>query len=454
MSETAIESATGMARVQHRWRLAVLLAIVAGGLLWGGWKWWEVRLYRRAMAEIEEDVEAGRNALAARNLVALLAWRPGSDQAAYLLGTCERARGLTEAASEAWARVPPGSSFAVQAIQGRMELQIERGRLADAEQLVKDAMVDPRSDAAGLRLLLGPAYCLQGRVEEAERCIEASWDHLAETGQGATEAAISLIRLHIELQRTGTAVEAVRTFLDQAAGSAPEDERILLGKANLAIRTGSYDDAARWLDACLRRRPDDVPVWRARLNWAMVTGRVAEARAAMEHLPAAESTPAQVQKLAAWFAAQRGDAASERTALERLITVDPTDFTALDRLAELAVQDDQPDRAIELRRKKTEIDLHKARYQKLYERYQPRRDAAEMARLAEQLGRRFEARAFLTVAVAVDPERDDLRRDLARLNQRTGTIDEPGRTLADVLAPELGDHRTASGQSTREPLTP
>ncbi|MFI5454438.1 MAG: tetratricopeptide repeat protein [Isosphaerales bacterium] len=449
----AIESETGIVLFQHRWRLAVLLAIVALGLLWGGWKWWELRRYRRAMAEIEEDLGAGRNALAARNLGALLAWRPGSDEAAYFLGMCERARGRTEAAAEAWARIPPGSLFASPAIEGRITLQIERGRLADAEQLIKNAMADPRSDASGLSLLLGPVYCLQGRVEEAERVIEASWDHLAATGQGATEAAITLVRLHIELQRTGTPVEAVRTFLDQAARSAPDDERVWLGKANLAIRTGSYDEAARWLAACLRGRPDDVPVWRARLNWAMATGRVAEARLAMKHLPAAESTPAQVQKLAAWFAAQRGDAASERRSLERLITVDPTDFTALDRLAELAVKDDQPDRAVELRRKKTEIDRLEARYQELYGRYQPRRDAAEMARLAEQLGRRFEARAFLTVPALIVPERDDRRRDLARLNLRTDAIEEPGRTLADVLAPELGDDRNPAGQSTPEPVT-
>jgi len=444
MPGLAIKAETGMARVQHRWTLVLLLAIVAPGLLWGGWKWSEVRRYRRAMSEIEEDVEAGRNALAARNLVALLAWNPGSDEAAYLLGMCEKARGRSEAASEAWARVPPGSSFAPRAIQGRMELEIERGRLAVAEQLIKDAMLDPRGDASGLGLLLGPVYCLQGRSEEAERFIEARWNHLAGTGQGASETAINLVRLQIEQQRTSTPVDAVRSFLDQAARSAAEDERIWLAKANLAIRAGSYDEAARWLDACLRRRIDDVPVWRARLNWATATGRVVEAREAMEHLPAAESTPAQVQKLAAWFAAQRGQAASERRALERLITADPADFTALDRLAELAVKDGQPERAVELRRKKIEIDRLQARYLKLHERYQPRRDAAEMARLAEQLGRRFEAKAFLTVAVAVNPDRTDLRSDLSRLDQRTDTIEVPGRTLADVLATELGVNQEPS----------
>ena len=40
-----------------------------------------------------------------------------------------------------------------------------------------------------------------------------------------------------------------------------------------------------------------------------------------------------------------------------------------------------------------------------------------MARLAEQLGRRFEARVFLTLAISEDPDREDLRHDLERLGR-------------------------------------
>ncbi len=61
-----------------------------------------------------------------------------------------------------------------------------------------------------------------------------------------------------------------------------------------------------------------------------------------------------------------------------------------------------------------------------------------MAQLATQLGQEFEARAFLTIAVAVDPDRSDLRNELARLSRQPGSIARSGRTLAQVLAPELG----------------
>jgi tetratricopeptide (TPR) repeat protein len=317
-----------------------------------------------------------------------------------------------------------------------MELLIEAGRLAEAEQLIQRAREDPRSDGPGLDLLLGPVSSLAGRVVDAERAVEASWDRLHGMGQGASSAAMNLVRLHLELQGKPVPVEAARSFLDQSERLAPQDDRVWLGKANLAIRVGAYEEAARWLGACLRRRPEDVPVWRARLNWAVATNRVSDAQEALEHLPAQESTPAQVHRLTAWMAARRGDRAGERRALERLVAVDPADLTAWDRLAERAEQEGQPARAAELRGQKAEIDRFTARYQKLSRRNQPARDAVELARLAERLGRWFEARAFLTVATAVDPDRDDLRRDLARLNARARarTRDRTPRTLAEVLA--------------------
>jgi len=335
-----------------------------------------------------------------------------------------------------------------------VRIEMERGRFADAEQIIREALEDPRINGSSLPILLGPFYCQQGRLEETLRMIESRWEALNQAGEGTSEPAINLVRAHIDLRRSPVPIEAVGSALDQAARMAPEDDRVWLGKANLAIRAGSCDEAARWIDACLRRRPEDGPVWRARLDWAVATNRVAEAKEALKHLPAEVSTPAQIHKLAAWFAAQRGDFESERRALERLIAADPADIVALDRLAELAVKNGQPNRAAGLRREKTEIERLTARYQRLHVRHQPSRGAAEMARLAEQLGQRFEAKAFLTLAVAIDPDRDDLRRDLDRLNQRADTIEGPGRTLADLLAPELGEDQEPSAQLTPGPVNP
>jgi enediyne biosynthesis protein E4 len=249
------------------------------------------------------------------------------------------------------------------------------------------------------------------------------------------------VRLHIELTLKATPVETTSAFLDQAARLAPNDDRVWLGRANLAIRTGAYDEAQRWLDACLRRRPEDVPVWRARLSLGVATNRADVVKQAMTHLPAAESIPAQVHRLKAWLAANRGDDATERRELERLLDCDPADSRALDRLAQLTAKDGQPAQAAALLGKKVEIGRLRARFAKLHDRKQPTRDAVEMAHLAEQLGRRFEARVFLTLASSEDPDRKDLRHDLQRLSSRPAMIAEHGRTLDEVLADEPHDER-------------
>ena len=441
-AEMAVESrATGTGR-RARGRLVLLLAVVAGALICGGWKRRELRRHRLALAEIKQEIQAGRYGHAMRKLETLSAWKPDSDEAAYLLGVCEKARGQAQAAFQAWERIPPGSPFAARAFQGRMELLLARGRLADAETLITQAMSDPRIDGSGLRLFLGLVYSLQGRIDEGERLIEASWDRLNDAGEGASDQAILLVRLHIQLRRETPPVEAVRSFLDRVTRAAPDDDRGWLGKAKLAIRVGSYDEAARWLEACLRRRPDDIPVWRARLDWAMATQRVADVRQALGHLSVEESSSAAVERLKAWLAAHCGDLELEQRALVRLIAVDPTDIAAVDRLVAIAEKRGNADHAGELRRRKTEIERLQGRYEKIDRRNQTIRDAGEMAKLAERLGRRFEAKVLLTIAIATEPKQHHVREQLVGSSEDDSSIHAPAGTLANVLAKELdaADH--------------
>jgi predicted Zn-dependent protease len=434
-------------RSARRWGRAIRLAAATVLLLagWGAWRLWEVRRHRRGLAEARAEMQAGRYGHAARTLLDLAAGGPGRDEAEYLLGVCEKARGHDPAATEAWARVPPDSPFAARAIQGLMELEIQRGRLSDAERLVERALDDPRIDAAALRIFLGMIYSLEGRVEDGERLVESTWRRLDHAGLGASERAIQLARLHVALRQEAASIDSIRSYLDHAARMEPDDDRVRLGRDNLAIRTGAFDEAARWLDDCLRSRPDDLAVWRARLDWAVASGRVDEARAAMARLPASEATESQIRRLAAWLAARRGDARAEKQALERLLAVAPADRAALDRLAGLAREQREPGRAAVWEHRKAEVEALQSRFQELYRRNQPLRDAAELARIAGRLGRSFEARAFLTVAVAADPDRADLRAELDLFNrsdrQRDAAAAEPGRSLAEVLESELAaDH--------------
>jgi enediyne biosynthesis protein E4 len=386
------------------WWLVLALFIVAG-LVWAGWAWWSARRYRNAMAEINAAMTAGRFGLAARNLDQILAWKPVSDEAAYVLGLCEQARGRSREATAAWARISAGSDFTQRGILARLRLIHDTGRLAAAEKLILDAAGDPRNDATDLLVLLVPVYSQIGRSDEAEGLIEARWEHLKAMGRATPEQSIKLVRVHMDLTWKALSVESLRVYLDQVGRMAPDDDRIWLGRANLAIQTGANDDAKRWLDACRRRRPDDAAVWRATLDWGVATDQIKVVQEARKHLPTIESSPADVHRLAAWLCSRNGNVECERRELEGLLAAAPADLTAMNRLAQLAEKSGQPARVAELETRKAELDQLRTRYVKLYERTQHMRDAEEMAHLADRLGRNFEARVFRTLAAAQGPER-------------------------------------------------
>ena len=140
----------------------------------------------------------------------------------------------------------------------------------------------------------------------------------------------------------------------------------------------------------------------------MATNQSDVVQQALKQIPAGESTPAEVHRVAAWLCARRGDHASERVQLERLVTVDPADLAALTGSPGLR---NMPARKLAIdyrRKKKEEIERLLARYLKLFDRNQPIRDAEEMAKIAEKLGRKFEARELPDGGNAEDPESADL----------------------------------------------
>ena len=189
-----------MSQGARRWRSALLFALVAAGLLWEVWKWSEVLRYRQTMARVEAEMEKGLLSLAAKDLAELLAGNPGSDEVAFLLGSCEKGRGRTRAAADAWAKVSPDSAFAFRALESRVELEFEQGRLTEAEQLIMRTREGPRIVDPDPTILLGSIYCRQGRVEEAKQLIEALWRRHNDSGAAASETAINQLRLYVQLQ--------------------------------------------------------------------------------------------------------------------------------------------------------------------------------------------------------------------------------------------------------------
>jgi enediyne biosynthesis protein E4 len=392
-------------RYVSRWRLITLLTLAGAALFCGGWKWAELRYYRRTLARAEDEIDSGLYTLATQDLAELLARYPGSDELLFLLGTCEKARGRADSAAAAWAKIPWSSPYGFRALEARVRLDIEHGRLSAAEQRIIQARGNPELTGPDPDILLGPLYCLEGRFGEAMQLLETLWNRQEKAGNAASETAVKHLRLYIQLQVAPTPDETIRTTLDRAGQVSPDDDRIWLWKAKLAIRTHAYEEAGRWIDRCLKQRPDDPLVWQSRLDWAIATHQAALAQEAMEHLPAATLSLLQNETLAAWFAVERGDTAAEQTALERLIARDPTDLAATDRLIAILIKNGRKDLAARYRRRKDAIAQLQSRYRLLFTRNQPRRDGAEMARLAKELGRSFEARAFQTLAQALAPGR-------------------------------------------------
>jgi enediyne biosynthesis protein E4 len=393
--------------------------LVGAGIFIGGWILWTELRYKQAILEVEDQIAKGRYSAACRNLEALLAQKADVNGGLlYQLGFCELARGHIEATEKAWTSIEPGTEFTERAIRGRALLLQNEGKIAEAERLVIEAANDRRNDRTSLMVLLVPIMIDLGRQDEATELIEDRWANLNARGRGALDPALKLLLQHVELTTGVMAIDEVRSLLDEAAKLAPDDDRVWLGRANLAIRTGDVKDAERWLNECEKKRPDDRAVWRARLEWAMATDRVDAVERTMTRMPDVAPLSTDRHRINAWLAGQRGDFAKERSELELLLAADPGDLSAFDRLIDLHKKGGQPALAAEVSQKKIAVRELLGRYLMLHGRMQPIRDAEELARIAEQLGRRFEARGFLTIAVFQEPGRKDLREKLRTFDSR------------------------------------
>jgi hypothetical protein len=413
--------------------LAVGGLLIVGGLAWGLRSWWS----RRVLEAASRDYAAGRYAVARGRLATLETFWPEQAEVALLLGLCERAAGRTDAALAAWSRVPPGSALADQAAQLRAETAQDQGRLAVAEEVLVAALRRGGRHAIELRHSLSQLLGKEGRFDEVRALIEQNWSALCQRDGPASPYAIDSLRSHLSLDLESYAIGKLEAALDEAARRAPDDDRVRLGQAILAARSGRFDAAARGIDACLESRPGDPVVWRASLDLAMAADQPERADRALAHLNEDQVSPDFLLRLRAWLAAHGDDPAAERAAVEALLAYSPGDAAALERLAVLEIRAGRTDRAAAWRARKAALDRARREYSHRL-RHDFQAEAAELARLAETLGRRFEARAFWTMLLATQPNHDEARAAMARL----GTSEPaPGRPQPRPLTALLADRR-------------
>ena len=276
----------------------------------------------------------------------------------------------------------------------RRTLAGDLGRFSDAEAVLAATLDHVGPNSPDFRYLLNQLLYWEGRFDEMRRRLQDGWST-------SPDKAGDLRDLWL-IDSAVVMVDPIRAAVEDAARKAPDDDRVWLAHANLALLSGQPDQAHRWLDDCLGRRPDDPVVWRT----APLGARRRFPRRgppALAHLPADRFTRNEALTLGAWFAARERRDDRERTALEQLIEQVPGDTQALERLAVLANESGQSSRAADLRRRKAEIDRVKERYFRLLEPAQHHHAVHRTRRPGRDAGRGFEARGWWFLASRYQP---------------------------------------------------
>ncbi len=384
------------------------------------------RQFRTELREAQLDMRA-RRADRARTRLSQMAKRwPGRGDIEYWLGASVMVLGDTDGALAAWARVPEHAPEARAAALASGRLALENFRYGLAEKHLNRAIAGGGDFADEARRLLGRLQWVLGRHDDYRRSLYRQ----IERTNDPTENLQTLWNI----DNVAYPVEGMRQALEKAKKAGPDDDRVWLALADLATRDGRIDDAGAWLKRCEQARPDDLSVWEARLEWAEAAVRPDELLRAANHLPASRFSRPRVLWLQAWLAARAGDLQAEQSALESLLELEPADAAAVDRLSVLAAQNgDKPRRSV-LRGRKAAIDAARERYRKLINTSDLTPILTDLAKAAEAIDRRFEARHWWSLAARRDPSLDgEATAAQARLTRAEPPRESHAGSLADLL---------------------
>jgi tetratricopeptide (TPR) repeat protein len=392
-----------------------------------------------------EAVAQGRFAEAKKRLSILARWWPRQSAVEYGLGLCEQAEGQLESAMEAWGRVPPGTLEAPVAAMERGRIAVQLGRYSDAEGSLRqawDAGAPEIRDKAYTQL--GWLLQIEGRHRDVRRLIEEAGDTSAWA-----------LRTYWLLDAEPVQVQLVQDVLEKASRSSPQDDRVWLAEANLALRLGKLDLAGDLLDRCERARPDDPVVGLARLDWSMAAERPDVASSTLGKLKLSDLTAGEILLLNAWLARHHGDRLAERAALDAALELEPASSEALQRRADLEFEEGRLDRMESFRHRKAEVDRIKERYRRLVAAGDPAARCGEAAKLAQALGRPYEARGWARWRLSQAPGDPEARAILDRIARSPASVplESPSNAnLVSLPARSYNSRSTAEDQAARARL--
>jgi hypothetical protein len=400
-----------MIRIRRWWRrLGIATAFL--GLSWIVYDrlvtWNNVGQLRLAQREITQ----GQLEPAYRRLAAITV-RPGtlSGAADYWLGVCEALRNRPESALQAFARLPRDYVFDALGAYLAAKAHMTRGELHPAERRLERALPGGGPELDRIRDLLSHIYQIELRFDDARA--------LLRTRLADAKDPIPILKELTNFELDRLPHQGLQAALEKAGQRAPDDDRVWLGKARLAIEAGRWNDAREWLSRSRAASPDP-PVWRASIALACGSGRPAEALDALRRLGPAQLEVQEWVALRAWVVRQRGDKEAEASVLEQLLKLEPAATQLMERRAELALEGGQSARVADLRRRKAELERALKAYRLMLFREEPLRsidDRHELARRAEAAARRPEARALYQWILVAEPNDSRARQALALLDR-------------------------------------
>ncbi len=367
--------------------------------------WWQ----RHELGLARAEIERGDFVSALSRLETLAAARPrwaGADQGAldYWLGSCHWGVGRRDEALAAFARVPEGGEFGPLSAAFAAEGQLKQGHWRAAEERLERALNRGGPGLNEVRNKLDQLYRWQARFEDAAR--------LLRDGCASAPDPVRVLRALWVTERGTPPFETIQQALDIGERLDPKEERVWLGRARVAIRTKRLDLAEAWLKRCANPASDE-PVWRAWLDWARAADRPDVARRALKVIGSQRLATVDRLSWRAWLAQRGDDAAAERRALEAWLTLEPRNPLVLNRLTALATKAGDTGRAAELRAAKGEVDRALDAYNQRMtdtDAVAGASDRLALGRLAEAIGRHFDASTWYTLALQAEPGNAEARR--------------------------------------------
>jgi enediyne biosynthesis protein E4 len=357
---------------------------------------------RHELGLARAEIERGEFVPALRRLESLSAMRPtwaaGDDgELNYWLGNSRWGLGRRDEALAAFARVPEGGEYGARCAAFAAEGLLKEGRWRAAEERLERALARGGPGLNDVRDRLDQLYRMQARLDDAAR--------LLRDGCAAARDPVRVLRALWVTERGTPPFETIQQALDIGGRLNPNEERVWLGRARVAMRTGRLVEAESWLKRCANPSSDE-PVWRAWLDWARAAERPDVARHALQVIGPQRLGMVDRLSWRAWFAQRSSDVAAERRVLETWLALEPRNPLLLNRLATLATAAAEGEHAAAWRAAKAEVDRAIDAYNQRMTDTDAVSSASErlaLGRLAEAIGRTFDANAWYVLALQADP---------------------------------------------------